>query len=236
MENKKSKKADLENKRGSVMLLGLVFGSSLALMSFEYARFDLIQEDDLMSSVNSEEMVWEFSPPKIEYKPSQPIQEVSKSDYVEASTDPEPIITVEPEPIVPVDPGPVIGPPGPVVGVYIPEEKPKFEDNKEYVIVEEMPEFPGGIEEMYKFLSKNIKYPQQCMDNNVQGIAYVKFTVEKDGSISNITTYQEKTVHSLLDKEAMRVVGLMPSWKPGKQLNKTVRVSYTLPINFVLEN
>lgn len=235
MEEKKSKKANLERNRSSILLIGLVCATSTALMSFEYAKYELKQEDNLMSSLTSDELVWELIEPKIEYQSAEAPVEQSKSDYVESDPNPDPDPVPEPDPEPTPEPGPVIGPPGPVVGIKVPEKKPEIDDDNEYVVVEEMPEFPGGIEAMYKFLQDNIKYPQPCVDNGIQGKPYVKFTVEKDGSISNISVIEQTSAHKLLDKEAIRVVGMMPKWKPGRQLNKVVRVSYTLPINFILD-
>lgn len=113
------------------------------------------------------------------------------------------------------------------------ESKEEVEDYV-FVIVEEMPEFPGGKDSLYKFLGANIVYPNKAKDNSVQGKVYVNFTIEKDGAISGVKVL--RSVHPLLDEEAVRVVELFPKWKPGKQKGKTVRVSYNLPISFVLNN
>ncbi|MCT4580112.1 MAG: energy transducer TonB, partial [Flavobacteriales bacterium] len=113
------------------------------------------------------------------------------------------------------------------------EEEPE-EDNTVYQIVEDQPEFPGGMGEMMKFLATETKYPPQAIDNNIQGRAFISFTVEKDGSITDVQSAAPpgKEVHKLLVKEAKRVVSSMPKWKPGKQRGKPVRVKYTVPVNF----
>lgn len=98
--------------------------------------------------------------------------------------------------------------------------------------VEEAPEYPGGMTEMYSFLGSNIIYPQYAQDNNIQGKVYVQFVVEKDGSITDVNVI--KGVHAVLDKEAVRVISNMPNWKPGKQRGLKVRVRYTIPINFTI--
>lgn len=105
-------------------------------------------------------------------------------------------------------------------------------DTDVFVIVEQMPEFPGGQDSLYKFLSANIIYPKEARDNGIEGKVFVNFTIEKDGSINEVKVI--KGVHPLLDEEAVRVVESFPKWKPGKQKGKTVRVSYNLPLNFVL--
>ena len=105
-------------------------------------------------------------------------------------------------------------------------------ENDVFVLVEQMPEFPGGQEAMFKFLSATIIYPKEARDNGIEGKVFVNFTIEKDGSINEVKVI--RGVHPLLDEEAVRVVESFPKWKPGKQKGKTVRVSYNLPLNFVL--
>ena len=101
-------------------------------------------------------------------------------------------------------------------------------------VCDQMPEFPGGMGECMKFLSKNIKYPVEAMENDVQGRVVIQFTVKKDGSISD--TKVAKSVDPLLDKEALRVINAMPKWKPGMHEGKAVNVKYTIPVAFKLTN
>ncbi len=109
------------------------------------------------------------------------------------------------------------------------------EDNSvtENAAVEQPAEFPGGQTELMKWLSSNVKYPAIARENNIQGRVVVKFIVEKDGSISNVTVL--KKIHELLDAEAVRLTKGMPSWKAGKQGGKSVRCYFTLPVSFKLE-
>ena len=101
-----------------------------------------------------------------------------------------------------------------------------------FTIVENMPEFPGGQDELFVFLGNHTKYPAEAKANGIQGKVYVNFTVGKDGLIRDIKVI--KGVHPLLDAEAVRVVGVMPLWKPGTQRGKNVNVAYNLPFNFKL--
>lgn len=107
-------------------------------------------------------------------------------------------------------------------------------DDAVFVLVEQMPEFPGGEEELFKFLSATIIYPIEARDSGIEGTVYVNFTVENDGAINDVKVI--RGVHPLLDEEAVRVIESFPKWKPGKQKGKTVRVSYNIPLSFVLKN
>lgn len=106
------------------------------------------------------------------------------------------------------------------------------EDEKEniFTVVEVMPEYPGGVNEMMKFLAENIKYPTAAKENGVSGKVYVSFIVEKDGLISDITIL--RGIGAGCDEEAIRVIKMMPKWKPGTQRGQAVRVQYNVPIKF----
>ena len=108
------------------------------------------------------------------------------------------------------------------------------EDNTVYNYVEQQPEFPGGIEAMVKFIQKNMKYPALARRMGVEGKVFVGFVVNKDGSITGVEIV--KGISTECDKEATRVVQLMPPWKVGKQNGKPVRVKFIVPINFKLAN
>ena len=101
-----------------------------------------------------------------------------------------------------------------------------------FSVVEVMPQYPGGQIAMLKYIMENMKYPEQAMKEGIQGRVTVRFIVEKDGSISNVSPIHP--VHPLLDKEAIRVVESMPKWSPGKQKGKPVRVQLIVPIMFKL--
>ena len=102
------------------------------------------------------------------------------------------------------------------------DEKPKEEETKVFDVVEQMPQFPGGPNALFEYLSKNIKYPVVAEENGIQGRVIVTFVVERDGSITDVKV--AKSVDPSLDKEAMRVVKSMPHWIPGKQNGSAVRV------------
>ncbi len=115
------------------------------------------------------------------------------------------------------------------------EEVVELEEDEEepvFVVVENDPEFPGGMEALYAFISNNVKYPKQALENGIQGKVYVTFVVEVDGSISNIKVLRD--IGGGCGAEAVRVVKLMPKWKPGTQRGKAVRVQFNLPVEFKL--
>ena len=100
---------------------------------------------------------------------------------------------------------------------------------KVYDLVDEMPSFPGGLEELYKWIDSNVQYPAVAWENGI-GRVIVKFIVEKDGSLSDSTVI--RSVHPIVDREALRLVGQMPKWNPGKRAGIPVRVRCCLPIKF----
>lgn len=102
-----------------------------------------------------------------------------------------------------------------------------------FMVAEQMPEFPGGMKEMLKFLQENVKYPENAMKNNVQGRVIVQFVIEKDGTPTEFKV--ARSVNPDLDAEALRVMKAMPKWKPGMQKGQVVRVKFTVPVSFKLQ-
>ncbi|MBP5776250.1 MAG: energy transducer TonB [Prevotella sp.] len=100
-------------------------------------------------------------------------------------------------------------------------------------VVEQMPEYPGGIQALLDYLMENVKYPEDAEKQKIEGRVIAVFVVETDGSISNVEVV--KPVFPSLDAEAVRVLSGMPKWTPGRQSGKVVRVKYTVPINFQLK-
>ena len=103
-------------------------------------------------------------------------------------------------------------------------------DQKVFDTVEQMPEYPGGMQAMIAFLQTNMKYPEDAAKQKVEGRVMVQFIVETDGSISDV--HVAKQVFPSLDAEAVRVVQAMPKWTPGRERGRVVRVKYLLPIVF----
>lgn len=111
--------------------------------------------------------------------------------------------------------------------------KQEAEQNKVFDVVEQQPQFPGGMGALNQWLGSNIKYPAMAAENGIEGRVIVQFVVERDGSVSGV--HVVRGVDSSLDKEATRVVAQMPKWIPGKQNGSAVRVKYTVPVTFRLQ-
>lgn len=106
-------------------------------------------------------------------------------------------------------------------------------DTVYFSLIEISPEFPGGEYALFEFIARNLKYPMYAREHNIQGSVYLTFVIEPDGTITNINVL--KGIGGGCDEEAVRVISLMPAWKPGTQNGKPVRVQFNLPIRFLLQ-
>jgi protein TonB len=228
MELKKSPKADLESKRNVYFMLGLVISLGIILLAFEWTAKP--QKADSLGSMNAVDVEEEIIPitREQEIKPPPPppppkVVEVLNIVDDDVEIDDELDIDTEADESTLITVAPVIS--------TAPEEEE--EEQQVFFIVEDMPEFPGGEMALRTYIASAIKYPVIAQENGIQGKVYVTFVVGKDGSVSNASI--ARGVDASLDKEALRVVNTLPKWKPGKQRGKPVNVSYTVPINFVLQ-
>ncbi len=228
MEVKKSPKADLEGKKSTWLLIGYVLILAFMFVAFEWSERDkqVLMAQGPVEVTFEEEMVpiTQQEQPQTPPPPQAPsAEEVLKIVENDANIEETEVATSEDkgEAVQVVSTGPA------VVVEEVVEEEPIFQ------VVEEMPSFPGGDAECMRFLSKNIKYPTIAQENGIQGRVILQFVVNKDGSIVDVTV--ARSVDPYLDKEAVRVVKMMPKWTPGKQRGKPVRVKYTLPVMFRLQ-
>jgi protein TonB len=113
-----------------------------------------------------------------------------------------------------------------------PGDNNKADTAKVYTAVEHEPEFKGGVQAFYAYLTHTIHYPAKAREHNIQGKVFISFIVEKDGSLSDIKIV--RSVSEDLDAEALRVIKGSPHWNPGLQNGKPVRVAYTMPLSFAL--
>lgn len=119
------------------------------------------------------------------------------------------------------------------VKVVAPVPQAVTSDDRTFDVVEQMPEFPGGMKECLNFVARNVRYPTKAQEAGKQGRVIVQFIVQKDGSLSDLHVL--RPVDPWLDAEAIRVIGTMPKWKPGMQGGQAVAVKFTLPVTFMLE-
>lgn len=227
MEVKKTPKADLESKKTVFLQIGLVVVLSLVLVAFEWTSTDVnvdfsLQEEDIEVE---EEIIPITRQEEVKPPPPPPPPAVADilnivEDDVELDEELE-IMDTEMSQDDIVD-----------FSNMVFEEETR-DEGEIFMIVEEMPEFPGGTEALQRYLSQSVRYPVIAQENGIQGRVYIQFVINQNGEVTNATIL--RGVDPSLDREALRVVEAMPKWKPGKQRNRPVRVSYTVPINFVLQ-
>ena len=212
MEVKKSPKADLEGKKSTWMLIGYVLILAAVFVAFEWTERDKQVTTD-------EEPEQKQAPPPPEAPKVEEVIQIAENDAdveettIKSSEDDNTAVEIK------------------YIEPVVEEEEPVEEEI--FMVVEQMPEFPGGMAELMKFLSKNIKYPTIAQENGIQGRVIVQFVVNQDGSI--VDPVVMRSVDPYLDKEALRVISSMPKWKPGMQRGKAVRVKYTVPVTFRLQ-
>ena len=226
MQVKKSEKASLEKDKLVYALMGLVFVLSLVYVALEWTEREVTKYEVTDTEFLFEEEV-EIQQTSQETPPPPPppvVQEVEVLNVVEDNVETE-SIDVNTEDDKEVE-----------VVIAAPVEAPVEEEEEEvvFVVVESMPEFPGGQQALFKYLSENVKYPVIAQENGIQGRVICQFVVNRDGSIVDVEVVRSGGDPSL-DKEAIRVIKSMPKWKAGQQRGKPVRVKYTVPVNFKLQ-
>lgn len=234
MEQKKSRKADLERNRAVRWLIGLViavglFFAALQIPLISGGGFDL---DEILLDEIAEEMEFlpDFEVPDLllpeEKEQEKENQLTANVNIVEEKTAEE--IPEEPETPEVIDEETL--PPTP-----LPPTPQAVDENDEPLpmrIVQQLPEFPGGMSRFVGWLSKNLRYPESAREQKTQGKVVVSFIVNKDGTITDAKVASSAT--AILDQEAMRVINMMPKWKPGIQDGKPCRTLFTIPIVFRL--
>lgn len=228
MELKKNPKADLEKRRGLYLEIGLVVALVAALVAFNVKSYDreakealereaVLEEEEIIIQTDIQEPP---PPPPPEVPEVTTVIEVvadDKEDIKEVNFSAEVTDDTKNIEITPV----------------VVEKEEEEDEVTIFTVVENDPEFPGGMEALYKYLAQNIKYPQLARDNGITGKVYVTFVVERDGSIANPKVLRD--IGGGCGQEAIRVVKSMPKWTPGKQRGKAVRVQFNLPVNFSLK-
>ena len=237
MEIKKSYKADLESQRPLWFLLGLAFALALMYSALEFtsSNSDEAADDELLDEMQDIEMM-----PALDRKdmvaavePSAGRSSAEKMKAVDKSTS-------KIEQLNQINNLRAVGSGASLAGnaadnvnmsTALPPVAIDNNDNPlNFRVVEQLPEFPGGMVELMKWLQANLKYPDIAKRQNIQGRVVVAIIINKDGTIANPKIM--KSAHPLLDREAMRIVRMMPKWKPGIENDKPCRTMFAIPINF----
>ena len=231
MEIKKSPKADLQNKRGLLLEIGLVVALILVIAAFAYTPKEYRIEKPDLNYAPVEEEITEIT--RQDQKPPEPPKKVE----VKVIADLLQVVTNDTKITTEVDFAEFDENTEVVQQVEVVEET--IEDDQPFLIAETMPLFPmqeggnpgyGDLNTFRAWVQKNIKYPAEAFRNGEQGRVVLSFVVEKDGSVSNIQILQ--TPGKAFSEETRRVVAASPKWKPGEQRGEKVRVRYTLPVDF----
>ena len=228
MEIKKTDKANLENKKLLFVELGLVISLAITFGDFEYTSKEtkVSTLEDTAEVVLEEEIIpiTQETPPPPPAAPKIPILS-DQIDIVddEIELDDDMFMNLEDDASLGVE----------IMDYVEVEEEVVEEEAIPFQLVEEKPSFQGGDANQFsKWVNQRLVYPEIAKENGVQGRVTLQFTVEKDGSVTKVKVL--RGVDPSLDKEAVRVVSMSPKWKPGKQRDRAVPVTYTFPVIFQL--
>lgn len=222
MELKKSEEANLERKRVPLIIMGILFSTALVLVAFEWKTYE--KEVSSLGSLQMDLIEEEIIPISQQQPPPPPPPPAPTTviEIVEDEKEIEEELVIED---MEVDEETEIE--------FIEEVEEEVVEEQIFTIVEDMPSFPGGDAALMKYLGKNIKYPSIAKDAGIQGTVYVTFVVDEKGDVKDVKVL--RSIGGGCDEEAIRVVENMPSWSPGKQRGKPVKVQYNLPIRFTLK-
>lgn len=227
MELKKNPKVDLQNKRGILLEIGLIVALAVVIGAFLYTPKEVRVEKIDMNYGPVEEEIAEIT--HQDQKPPEP----PKKTEITVITDILNIVTNDTK--ITTDIGFAEFEEDIEIVQQVAVQEEEIEEEQIFYKVETMPSFMGGdLTTFRNWVQGKVKYPQLAQENNISGRVLLMFVVEKDGSLTNIEVLQ--TPDSSLSEEAIRVLKTSPKWTPGKQRNQSVRVKYTLPIDFRIQN
>lgn len=220
MEPKKDPKVDLEKRRNLFLVGGFLVSLGIVLTAIEWRTIEVtkVQNKELDLNTLEEQMVEPTKPKKPKKKP----QRTEQVEVVEEEEDIEDELKLDD---MEIDEDSEFN--------FEENEGEQVKEEKVFMVVEDDPKFPGGEARMMKYIQEHLKYPSMAKEMDVTGTVHVSFTVEKDGSITNVRIL--KGIGAGCDKEAKRVVQNMPKWNPGKQRGRKVRVNVKIPIRFTLQ-
>lgn len=228
MRTQKYNRANLEDKRFLFFEIGCILSLTVILIAFNLRSYEFnnINLNYGISAHEYEEMaeitMQEPPPPPPKPMPQSNIIQIVANETLDIEEEIE--IDVEADQDTKME-------------EYVPPLPAEVEEETDYdevifVIVESMPEFPGGAAERIKYLSENLQYPEIAREANIQGTVHLSFVVETDGRITEVEIL--RGIGGGCDEEAVRVVENMPRWIPGKQRNVPVRVRFNFPVKFIL--
>ena len=227
MELKKSKKADLENKKGIFLQIGLVIVLGIILAAFEWSSRPNMESTlgDLADMDLEEEIIPITRQQDVKPPPPPPPPKVADVlNIVEDDVEIEDELIIED----------AESDQNMEIEIVEFEEEEEVAEEEVFFIVEDMPSFQGkGQEGFREWIAKNLRYPEIAAENGISGKVYVQFAVNSKGQVVDAVVV--RGVDPALDKEAVRVVTSSPKWSPGRQRGKAVKVQFTFPINFVLQ-
>ncbi len=227
MELKKNPKVDLQNKRGILLEIGLIVALAVVIGAFLYTPKEVRVEKIDMNYGPVEEEITEIT--RQDQKPPEP----PKKTEITVITDILNIVTNDTK--ITTDIGFAEFEEDIEIVQQVAVQEEEIEEEQIFYKVETMPSFMGGdLTTFRNWVQGKVKYPQLAQENNISGRVLLMFVVEKDGTLTNIEVLQ--TPDSSLSEEAIRVLKTSPKWTPGKQRNQSVRVKYTLPIDFRIQN
>ena len=227
MEAKKSRKATIENQRGSWLLMGVIVALAFMFVSFEWTQHDVrIATNSLANEPIFEGELVPITYPEEKLEPPPPPETTTTELFTIVTNETEVTSTVK---TASEEEGANYN----VIWVKPEVEIEEVVEDVIHVSAEVMPEFPGGAAALMKYLNSNIKYPTMSQEMGSQGRVIVQFVVDKNGTI--VDPVVVRGVDAYLDKEALRVISAMPKWNPGMQNGKKVRVKYTVPVIFRLQ-
>ena len=228
MEIKKSPKADLQNRKGLFLEIGLIISLLIVVAAFKYApkeyRIEAVEQDvviveEEIVEITRNELKPPAPPQKVEIKVYNDILDIVTND-TEVKTD----ISFE-EFVDGLD----------MDVNYVVMEEEEIEEDTPIIKAEKMPTFQGGdLMKFREWVQKRLRYPQIAQENGISGRVTLTFVIETDGTLTNIEVMQSPD--RSLSEEAIRVLNTSPKWEPGKQRNQPVRVRFTLPVAFQIRN
>lgn len=237
MQPKKNPQVDLEKKKRTFALIGLVVSLAIVFYAFEHRTWE--DEGTGLGALNLEDIEEEIipitqqnQPPPPPPPPPPPVQEIL--EIVEDDVEIEDEVKIDTEADEDTE----------IEEIEVEEE---VVEEQIFTIVEDMPAFKGceGIankaerdactqKKIFEFMGKNQNYPEIAREAGIQGTVYVSFVVGKSGKVEDVTVLKGVAGGSMLDKEAVRMISLLPNFTPGKQRGKAVKVKYNLPVRFTL--